>query len=183
MWDALGNATSYGGSGCYVRDACLSGQHCTPPLRCSQSMRNCYICCLLIWSHVCSIHCCQYVWSHTRACVVSRVVHGDINFGILRDPLNFLFPMDPNRPYWTNFLIENGSFLLTKAHVFGANWPSDRQLQRPFGAICHCEKGSEMCLELTTSLWGFQKWCEKVESDQKWPSYGALKITNFQKSE
>ena len=31
--------------------------------------------------------------------VGSRVVHGNINFGILRDPLNFLFPMDPNRPY------------------------------------------------------------------------------------
>ena len=46
--------------------------HCTPPLRCSQSMHNCYICCLLIWSHVCSIHCCQYVWSHTRAPVVSQ---------------------------------------------------------------------------------------------------------------
>ena len=30
--------------------------------------------------------------------------------------------MDQNRPYLTKFLIENGSFLLTKAHVFGANW-------------------------------------------------------------
>ena len=51
-----------------------------------------------------------------------RVVRGDINFGILRDPLNFRPLMDQNRPYLTKFLIENGSFLLTKAHVFGANW-------------------------------------------------------------
>ena len=49
-----------------------------------------------------------------------RVVHGDINFGILRDPLNFLFLIDLYGPYLIEFLIENGSFLLTKAHVFGS---------------------------------------------------------------
>ena len=59
---------------------------------------------------------------HSTSPVYIRVVRGDINFGILRDPLNFWPLMDQNRPYLTNFLIENGSFLLTKAHVFGANW-------------------------------------------------------------
>ena len=56
--------------------------------------------------------------------MVPRVVRGDINFGILRDPLNFLFLIDLYGPYLIKFLIENGSFLLTKAHVFGANWTS-----------------------------------------------------------
>ena len=46
------------------------------------------------------------------------VVRGDINFGILLDPLNFLPPMDLNRSYLTEFLIENASFLLTKALFF-----------------------------------------------------------------
>ena len=48
--------------------------------------------------------------------VPTRVVRGDINFGILRDPLNFLFLIDLYGPYLIEFLIENGSFLLTKAH-------------------------------------------------------------------
>ena len=47
---------------------------------------------------------------------------------------------------------------LTKAHVLGKKTgPSGRQLWRPFWAICHGEKGSGMCLELTGSLWRFQK--------------------------
>ena len=64
----------------------------------------------------------------------TRVVRGDINFKIQRDPLDFLVPIDLYGPYLIEFLIENGSFLLTKAHVFGANWTS------------------RMCLGLTGSL-------------------------------
>ena len=51
-----------------------------------------------------------------------RVVRGDINFWISTDPLNFWLLMDQNRPYLTKFWIENESFLLTKPHVFVANW-------------------------------------------------------------
>ena len=82
-----------------------------------------------------------------------------------------------------NFWLEMGPSYWPRLMLLEQTGPSGRQLRRPFWAICHCERGSEMCLELTSSLWGFQKWCENVESDQKWPSYGALKITNFQKSE
>ena len=45
----------------------------------------------------------------------SRVVRGDINFETLRDPLDFLFLLDPYGPYLIEFSFENGSFLLTKA--------------------------------------------------------------------
>ena len=73
-WD-----TSYGGSGCYVGVACLSGhsvncaQLCGQPssvTECSPSMRLGAR--LPILSHVCScsIHYCQHGWGHTRACVV-----------------------------------------------------------------------------------------------------------------
>ena len=37
----------------------------------------------------------------SRKSVYNRVHRGDINFGILIDPLNFLPPMDPKRPYLT----------------------------------------------------------------------------------
>ena len=74
-----------------------------------------------------------------------------------------------------NFWLEMGPSYWPRLMLLEQTGPSGRQLQRPFWAICHCEKGSEMCLELLTSLWGFQKWCEKVESDQKWPSYRTLK--------
>ena len=47
--------------------------------------------------------------------VHSRVVRGDINFEILRDPLDFLFLIGPYGPYLIEFSFENGSFLLTKA--------------------------------------------------------------------
>ena len=47
--------------------------------------------------------------------VQPRVVRGDINFKIQRDPSNFLFLIDPYGPYLIEFSIENGSFLLTKA--------------------------------------------------------------------
>ena len=60
--------------------------------------------------------------------------------------------------------------------------PHGRQLRRPFWPTFHWEKAPRMCLGLTGSLWRFQKWCEKVESDQKWPSYRDLKITHFHKS-
>ena len=60
--------------------------------------------------------------------------------------------------------------------------PHGRQLRRPFWPTFHWERAPRMCLELTGSLWRFQKWCEKVESDQKWPSYRDLKITHFHKS-
>ena len=36
-----------------------------------------------------------------------------------------------------------------------------------------------MCLEFTGSLWSFQKWCQKVKSDEKWASYEVLKMSNF----
>ena len=55
-------------------------------------------------------------WGQTTKSMYIRVVHGDINFGILIVPLNFLSLMDLYRPYWTKFSIENGPFLLTKAH-------------------------------------------------------------------
>ena len=58
-----------------------------------------------------------------------------------------------------------------------------RQLRRPFWPTSHCEKASGMCLGLTGSLWRFQKWCEKFKSDEKWPSYRDLKITNCYESE
>ena len=60
--------------------------------------------------------------------------------------------------------------------------PHGRQLWRPFWPTFHWERAPRMCLELTGSLWRFQKWCEKVESDQKWPNYRDLKITHFHKS-
>ena len=63
----------------------------------------------------------SFYFSHLQR-VPPRVVRGDINFGILRDPLNFLFLIDLYGPYLIEFLIKNGSFLLTKAHVFEANW-------------------------------------------------------------
>ena len=47
-------------------------------------------------------------------------------------------------------------------------WRS-RQLLRPFWAICHCEMRSGMFPEWKGWLWHFQKCCEKVEWDQKWP--------------
>ena len=43
------------------------------------------------------------------------MVRGDINFGILRDPLNFLYLIDPYGPNLIEFLIGNGSFAMTKA--------------------------------------------------------------------
>ena len=56
---------------------------------------------------------------HCHCC--SRVVRGDVNFEILRDPLDFLILIDPdvNRkdPFWN----KNGSFLLTKA-LFWVNF-------------------------------------------------------------
>ena len=67
---------------------------------------------------------CELNADHVTSLMCIRVVRGDINFGILRDPLNFLFLIDLYGPYLIEFLIENGSFLLTKAHVFGANWTS-----------------------------------------------------------
>ena len=60
--------------------------------------------------------------------------------------------------------------------------PHGRQLWRPFWPAFHWERAPKMCLELTGLLWRFQKWCENVESDQKWPSYRDLKITHFHKS-
>ena len=54
-----------------------------------------------------------------------------------------------------------------------------RQLWQPFKVTCHCEKAPGMCLEFTGSLWSFQKWCQKVKSDEKWASYEALKMSNF----
>ena len=109
-----------------------------------------------------------------------RVDRGDINFGILRDPLKYLFLTDLNGPYLIEFLIENGSFLLTKANLFEANWTAGHQLRRPFCLTSHCEKASGMRLGLTGSLWCFQKWCEKVRSDQKWPSYTLQRFENYQ---
>ena len=82
-----------------------------------------------------------------------------------------------------NFWLEMGPSYWPRLMLLEQTGPSGRQLRRPFWAICHCERGSEMCLELTGSLWGFQKWCDKVKSDQKWPSYSTLKVTNFYKSE
>ena len=37
--------------------------------------------------------------------VITRVVRGDINFGILKDPLNFLFLIDLYGPYLIEFPI------------------------------------------------------------------------------
>ena len=51
----------------------------------------------------------------------TRVVRGDINFKIQRDPSDFLFLIDPYGPYLIEFSIENGSFLLTKA-LFWVNF-------------------------------------------------------------
>ena len=89
-----------------------------------------------------------------------RVVHGDINFGILRDPLNFLFPMDPKRPYWTNFFIRNGSFLLTKAHAFGANWTERPPTSKAFLGHLSLWKGvwnvsriNELALRFPKMVW------------------------------
>ena len=53
--------------------------------------------------------------------VRTRVVRGDINFKIQRDPLDFLFLIDPYGPYLIEFSFENGSFLLTKA-LFWVNF-------------------------------------------------------------
>ena len=57
----------------------------------------------------------------TKLRVTPRVVRGDVNFEILRDPLDFLILIDPdiNRkdPFWN----KNGSFLLTKA-LFWVNF-------------------------------------------------------------
>ena len=50
-----------------------------------------------------------------------RVVRGDINFKIQRDPSDFLFLIDPYGPYLIEFSFENGSFLLTKA-LFWVNF-------------------------------------------------------------
>ena len=93
-------------------------------------------------------------------CVNSRVVHDDINFGILRDPLNFLFPMDPKRPYWTKFLIRNGSFLLTNAHAFGANWTERPPTSKAFLGHLSLWKGvwnvsriNELALRFPKMVW------------------------------
>ena len=59
--------------------------------------------------------------AHPVLCMVNRVVRGDINFEILRDPLDFLFLIDPYGPYLIEFSLENGSFLLTKA-LFWVNF-------------------------------------------------------------
>ena len=53
--------------------------------------------------------------------VSPRVVRGDINFKIQRDPSDFLFLIDPYGPYLIEFSFENGSFLLTKA-LFWVNF-------------------------------------------------------------
>ena len=53
--------------------------------------------------------------------VYPRVVRGDINFKIQRDPSDFLFLIDPYGPYLIEFSFENGSFLLTKA-LFWVNF-------------------------------------------------------------
>ena len=80
------------------------------------------------------------VYKMAKICI--RVVHGDINFGILRDPLNFLFLIDLYGPYLIEFLIKNGSFLLTKAHVFGANWTSRPPTSEVFLANFSLGKGT-----------------------------------------
>ena len=80
--------------------------------------------------------------SHENQRVWIRVVRGDINFGILRDPLNFLFLIDLYGPYLIEFLIENGSFLLTKAHLFGANWTSQPPTSEAFLAHFSLGKGT-----------------------------------------
>ena len=69
---------------------------------------------------------CKKYWTIGRCelgpkCVYIRVVRGDINFEILRDPLDFLFLIDPYGPYLIEFSFENGSFLLTKA-LFWVNF-------------------------------------------------------------
>ena len=65
--------------------------------------------------------------------LTTRVVRGDINFGIQRDPLDFLVPIDLYGPYLIEFSIKNGSFLLTKAH-FCVNFC-------PFGATGRIGRG------------------------------------------
>ena len=72
----------------------------------------------------------------------NRVLHGGVNFGILIDPLNFLPLVDLNRRYLTIFLDENGSFLLTKAHVYGANWTTQPPTSEAFSGLCHFETAS-----------------------------------------
>ena len=111
-----------------------------------------------------------------------RVVHGDINFGILRDPLNFLFPMDPKRPYWTKFLIRNGSFLLTKAHAFGANWTERPPTSKAFLGHLSLWKGvwnvsriNELALRFPKMVWKSQIGPKMTEL-QNFESYQLLQI-------
>ena len=88
------------------------------------------------WIHDIRIQNTWIFWLNTR------VVRGDINFGILRDPLNLLFLIDLYGPYLIEFLIENGSFLLTKAHVLGANWTSQPPTSEAFLANFSLGKGT-----------------------------------------
>ena len=94
----------------------------------------------------------------------SRVVRGDINFWILTQPLNFQPPIDQNRPCWTKFLIENWPRLM----YLEKNWTKRPSTLKAFLGYLSWWKGvwnvSGMCLELTGSLWRFQK----KPIDQKW---------------
>ena len=82
----------------------------------------------------------------------------------------------------SNFWSKMGPSYWPRLMFLEQTGPHGRQLRRPFWPTFHWERAPKMCLELNGSLWRFQKWCEKVESDQKWPSYRDLKITHFHKS-
>ena len=58
----------------------------------------------------------------------NRVFHGDVNFGILIDPLNFLPLADLYRQYLTIFLDENGS--------------KQPPTSEAFSGLCHFETAS-----------------------------------------
>ena len=107
--------------------------------------------------------------------IYTRVVHGDIKFGILRDPLNFPFLIDLYGPYLIKSLIENGSFLLTKAHLFGANWTSRPPTSEAFLAHFSLWKGTWNVFKTDRLALTFPK--------MVWKSQIGPKVTELQRFE